>query len=253
MTDIKTLVYFDLEATGLKCFGRPRITELSFVAVNIQDLPYLHTMILNHLKVNKPGDKVFQMESLLPRVLNKLTLCVYPMATVMPDVASITKLDNYNLSGQAKFDKNTGEMLNIFLTRLPSPVCIVAHNGDLYDFPLFKAELEKAGTKLESQILCVDSYLGLREIFKKREKASLVEDAKINFSRPPSFSLINLHEHLLGSPPRISHGSEADCFALLRITAVIGKDWLDWVKNNCYCFTKCREMWLMDNLGELQE
>jgi three prime repair exonuclease-1 len=76
------------------------------------------------------------------------------MATVMPDVASITSLDNYNLSGQAMFDKNTGEMLNIFLTRLPSPVCIVAHNGNLYDFPLLKAEMEKAGTKLESQI-CV--------------------------------------------------------------------------------------------------
>jgi hypothetical protein len=43
---------------------------------------------------------------------------------------------------------------------LPSTVCLVAHN-----FPLLKAEMEKVGTKLESQILCVDSYLGIREIF----------------------------------------------------------------------------------------
>ena len=33
MSEIKTLVYFDLEATGLKNSGRPRITEISFVAV----------------------------------------------------------------------------------------------------------------------------------------------------------------------------------------------------------------------------
>ena len=38
MHDIKTLVYFDLEATGLKSSGKPRITELSLVAVNLQDV-----------------------------------------------------------------------------------------------------------------------------------------------------------------------------------------------------------------------
>ena len=32
MNKIKTLVYCDLEATGLKNCGRPRITELSLVA-----------------------------------------------------------------------------------------------------------------------------------------------------------------------------------------------------------------------------
>ena len=38
MNQIKTLVYFDIEATGLKSSGRPRITELSLVAVNLQDV-----------------------------------------------------------------------------------------------------------------------------------------------------------------------------------------------------------------------
>ena len=38
MNKIKTLVYFDIEATGLKSSGRPRITELSLVAVNLQDV-----------------------------------------------------------------------------------------------------------------------------------------------------------------------------------------------------------------------
>ena len=38
MSEIKTVVYFDIEATGLKNSGRPRITEVSFVAVNTKDV-----------------------------------------------------------------------------------------------------------------------------------------------------------------------------------------------------------------------
>ena len=54
---------------------------------------------------------------------------------------------------------------------------------------------------------------------------------KIEFSTceyPQSFSLVNLHKHLLCYPPIVSHGAEADCQALLRITAVLGEKWLVW-------------------------
>jgi len=40
--EIKTLVYIDIEATGLKSSERPRISEISLIAVNsqfIQGLP----------------------------------------------------------------------------------------------------------------------------------------------------------------------------------------------------------------------
>ena len=49
MREIKTLVYCDLEATGLKSSGRPRISEVSLVAVNIEDVLELHTQIKSHL------------------------------------------------------------------------------------------------------------------------------------------------------------------------------------------------------------
>jgi hypothetical protein len=39
------LVYCDLEATGLRSSGRPRISELSLVAVNIEDILKLHSQI----------------------------------------------------------------------------------------------------------------------------------------------------------------------------------------------------------------
>ena len=58
----------------------------------------------------------------------KLTICVYPMATIRAEVSGISGLDNYNLSGQATFDKESGQLLNIFLERLLKPLCLVAHN-----------------------------------------------------------------------------------------------------------------------------
>lgn len=87
MTEIKTLVYFDLEATGLKSSGKPRISEITLVAINTQDIFDLNLIILEHLKKSNIEENMFEIESLLPRVLNKLTLCVYPMATIMPQVS----------------------------------------------------------------------------------------------------------------------------------------------------------------------
>jgi hypothetical protein len=93
---------------------------------------------------------------------------MYPMSTIRPKVSGITGLDNYNLSGQATFDNETGVLLNSFLARLPKPLCLVAHIGGSYDFPLPKAELEKAGVTLPHDTLCSDSYVGIKEMLKKK-------------------------------------------------------------------------------------
>ena len=55
---------------------------------------------------------------------------------------------------------------------------MVAHNGNLYDFPLLQAELVKIGLELGSDIFCVDSYVGLKEIFKNRMNKLLAVEAK---------------------------------------------------------------------------
>ena len=328
MIEVKTLVYFDLEATGLKSSGRPRISELSLVAVNIQDVLQMHKAIMENIPNRTVESSLLQTRKLSPRIVNKLTLCVYPMATIVPLVSDITGLDNYNLMGQSKFSKSTGDLLNSFLSLLPAPVCLVAHNGNDYDFPLLKAELDKIGMQLKSDILCIDSYVGIREMFKKEKdivnsgnktvtevkltkennivkmELDAVSDliskgefeiemeegthTEVKFSKseneetpkstkyksniclppkkrkqfsgfeivksrkalkfeipgePVSFSLINLHRHLLGCSPEQSHGAEADCLSLMRTTAALGQKWIDWVKENCLKFETCKKMW----------
>ena len=69
MCEIKTLVYCDLEATGLKNSGRPRITELSLVAVNTESILDINAMLLSHLLKNK-----LKVDRMLPRVMNRLTI-----------------------------------------------------------------------------------------------------------------------------------------------------------------------------------
>ena len=231
MTKIKTLVYFDLEATGLAGIGRPRIAEVSLVAMDSQCIYDLNVDIQNHLEKKKTRNNVFQIETLLPRIINKITLCVYPMTTVKPEVTDITGLDNYNLVDQTRFDENTAKLIIAFLAQLPPPICLVAHNGNLYDFPLLKAELEKVNVQVSPDILCADSYLGFKSLYQTMQ------------DRPKSFSLINLHKHLLGVFPTKSHGAEEDCLALLRTTAAFGKDWLTWTENHHEKFSDCRKMW----------
>ena len=113
MQDIKTFVYFDLEATGLNSSGRPRGCEISLIAVDTSDVLDMHEPLLN----SKSG-RTNEIETCFPRIVKKLTLCVYPMATIAPSVSSMTGLHNHNLAGQSKFDKNIGNLLNTFLSCL---------------------------------------------------------------------------------------------------------------------------------------
>ena len=119
-------------------------------------------------------ERIDQTEKLVPRVLNKLTLCVYPMTIIVSYMSSITGLDKYNLSEQTRFDQNTIVLLNSFLSA-SSTSLLDSHNGDSYDFPLLKAEMQKIGNSFTFPIMCADSYLGIKDIFKHRDETSSKE------------------------------------------------------------------------------
>ena len=110
MRNLKTFVYFDLEATGLRSSGRPRITEISLIAVNVDDTLKLKSRIEALQMCRKSDETVLYVERLQPRIENKLTLCVYPMATIVPSVTDITGLDNYMLDGHSRFNENTANL-----------------------------------------------------------------------------------------------------------------------------------------------
>lgn len=124
--DIKTFLFLDLEATGIPDyeFNRTKITEIAMVACSKEHI----------LKTDR---------NLIPRVLHKLTLCVQPQKMIHPEATEITGLDNFMLEHENKFDTNIAQLMSLFFRRLQQPICLVAHNGAKFDFPLLKKELEK--------------------------------------------------------------------------------------------------------------
>ena len=104
-------------------FFRPRITELSMIAVGQAELEKLQRSLAKENDVDG-------LAAAAPRVLNKLTLCFYPGVQVPHHVTNITGLDNYNLEDQRRFDAGAVRSISDFVGRLARPVCIVAHNGE---------------------------------------------------------------------------------------------------------------------------
>lgn len=144
LSAIKTcnsLVFFDLETTGLPAYHSPKITELSFCAVE-------RNQFLN----GQPKE--------IPRVTNRLNLCIYPSRLVDPEATNKTKLDNYNLEHQSRFDEDVFSVIFSFLNRLKRPICLIAHNGFNFDFPILRSEIAKLG-KVSISI----SFFVLLELF----------------------------------------------------------------------------------------
>ncbi|KAH9514593.1 Three-prime repair exonuclease 1 [Bulinus truncatus] len=133
----------DFETTGLPSPGNhPRITELCFVALQREEL------------LKKSSEL---------RVVNKLLLCFNPQKSFSQGSSMITGLYNDALEAYEPF-KSKASLICSFLKSLPQPVCLIAHNGARFDFPLMVSELGSASKELPQDILCADSLEAFREL-----------------------------------------------------------------------------------------
>lgn len=140
----KSLVFLDLEATDLPQY-RPAITEIALLACSS-----------DHFE-NCVGAGTEQ----LPRVLHKLTLCVNPVRRIAPEAVVITGLDNFLLQDENILSAKTAKLLSTFLDNLNQPVCLVAHNGNAFDFPLLARSLRECN----SVSYDIDCFLVLLSLF----------------------------------------------------------------------------------------
>ncbi|KAL3186045.1 hypothetical protein MRX96_028174 [Rhipicephalus microplus] len=159
---IETLVFLDLESTGLPDLMPRRkvnVTEVALVAVP-------RKLLCTPL-----------------RCMHRLSFCVQPRNAVTLDAANITGLDNWDLQWCPSF----GEMAHVvekFLYTLQPPICLVAHNGDKFDFPLLRAELKHAAPGIDlTAFFCCDSLPAFRKILgdaaDPQEVAEVLELGKI--------------------------------------------------------------------------
>lgn len=226
---MQTLIFLDLEATGLP-FSQPKITELCLLAV--------HRCALESSPSPQGPPPTVPTVPPPPRVVDKLSLCVAPGKACSPAASEITGLSTAALAahGRQSFDAGLADLLRAFLQRQPQPWCLVAHNGDRYDFPLLQAELAALG--LASALdgtFCVDSITALKAL----EKAG----------SPPkqgprrSYSLGSIYTRLYGQAPPDSHTAEGDVLALLSICQWRPRALLHWVDAHARPFSTVKPMY----------
>ncbi|KFM62880.1 Three prime repair exonuclease 2, partial [Stegodyphus mimosarum] len=150
LKEIATLVFFDLETTGLGNYvgkSNVQITEISMIAVDKKEFQISNYPDLRDV-----------------RIIHKLSLCVRPRSPISPMAAKITGLNDSNLECQQPFDQNAAQTIICFLSHLQKPVCILAHNGNTFDYPLLKAEFKRLTLELPLDLRIADSLYGMRTV-----------------------------------------------------------------------------------------
>lgn len=96
-------------------------------------------------------------------------------------------------------------MIALFLQRLQSPTCLVAHNGNRFDFIILKKELEALNAQLPDNTYCIDSlplFQALEQDRERKEKA--VQENADNELADLELTAITAMEELEGSPSTLS-------------------------------------------------
>jgi len=123
--------------------------------------------------INTKGDSSY-------RIINKLSLLFNPRMVIHSEASKITGLDNYMLEHENSFDENAANTIIGFLKHLRGPVCLVAHNGDKFDFPIFKKAFDKLNIELPENIYCVDSLHAFKHIDYKNNQKEIEKEQLLN-------------------------------------------------------------------------
>ncbi|KAI9585110.1 hypothetical protein GQX74_000957 [Glossina fuscipes] len=150
---IATFAVIDLETNSLPDlqFNKCSITELCIFAFSSK---FEAKQTERQTTSVGKGNNWLSQKSIpeLPRVLHKLTLMVNPRRKIWPETENITGLNNWMLEPEQPFDENTADLLISFLQRLQQPVCLVAHNGLGFDFPVLRYVMKNLDLVLFSNL-----------------------------------------------------------------------------------------------------
>ncbi|EFA01254.1 three prime repair exonuclease 2 [Tribolium castaneum] len=224
MSEIKTFVFFDLETTGLPKFeeNRTRITEFCAVAVRADHI----------------GLQTAQ-KCKLPRVQSKLSLCFNPARAICPQATKLTGLSNELLEHQAHFSSQTLNVIKNWLDVNEKPICLVAHNGNEFDFPILRAEIENTGENLPEDILCLDSIIAFKEIDTLEGGAVINQPNEIKIRKiDTSYNLGHVFKRRLSKRPLNAHGAEGDVNMLLACAADYGQKFVKFANGNSTKFSQ---------------
>ncbi|XP_075930257.1 three prime repair exonuclease 2-like [Petromyzon marinus] len=197
-----------------------------------------------------------------------------PNKVVDAEAGRLTGLTNDILAQNRRrpFDARAARLVLDFLARQAPPVCLVAHNGIQFDFPLLKDELSSVGETLPPGTLCADTLPAMRQIMAhnspwptpelaqpppgehSRKRKLLArgrgrgrgrgyandygyEDPnshrKVAFGKKNKFRLGDIYVQFFGHEPPVGlHNAETDTMALLSIAQHCAPQLLAWMDLN---------------------
>lgn len=197
-SQFSTFIFLDLETTGLR---KPvEITELSMIAVE-------RAHIIDSSKTKR-----------VPRLLDKLTTCVRTTKQIESQASMVTCISNEDLERKKEFDIELGGVVKSFILRQRQPACLVAHNGDNFDFKILVSHLDAVGITLPKTVYATDSL----EAFRNQHKEAKFESRNgeiTEHGKPKRFScsLKNLYNSFVGGEFENAHSAEGDALALLKL------------------------------------
>lgn len=198
----KTFAVLDIETNTLPECGRQIwITELSIAAFSKKDFI----------------ESSLTQEKGIPRILNKMHIVLRPLGAIDSYAENITGLNNYILEDESPFNENTCDMINSFLEHLQQPVCLVAFNGNAFDFKILKEHFRRKKKRLPENLLTVDSW----EAFK-------IIDRENGLQGWMSYSLKAVCIRVLGEEPVNYHQADGDVESLLKCMLRYGQQFLDY-------------------------
>lgn len=152
---VETFVFIDLETTGLDT-DTDYIVEICAFAVSVHDLTYFDM-----------AENEVNLKQIIPRLVDQINLMVLPLSDIPVRAADIHGILREELLLRRKecFTINTARVLENFLIQLKEPICLVAHNGFKFDYPMLHSHLQRTKTNhpIWNRIYCTDSLIVLRE------------------------------------------------------------------------------------------
>lgn len=112
------------------------------------------------------AEDLFKCKGALPRVMHKLLIPVNPRTAVSKTAAEISGLSNANLVDALPFEYKIYSLINNFLNVLKKPICLLAHNGNRFDYPILSKELKSINQTLSEDILTIDTLHMFQQYYK---------------------------------------------------------------------------------------
>lgn len=151
----------------------------------------------------------------------------------------VLELSNDLLKDESPFSQETAKLINSFLHHLKQPICLVAHNGFYFDFPILQKSLFEVGETLPTELLCMDSLAAFRQI-------EAISPSHMK-AEPRPFQLSSIYRRFYNAKKVDAHHAESDVILLMMCAIAKSGCFVKYAQANSVLFSSIAKLTPVDN------